>query len=251
MDRRNVFRSMAGVLLTALVADAQQRGGGVPRIGVLTFTGMTAALQEAFRQGLRDHGYIEGRNVLLEWLAAEGRTDRAKVLAVELVQLRVDIIVASFTPAVQAAKDATRAIPIVMARAGDPAGTGLVASLARPGGNITGISSISAEMSSKRIQLLRELIPGLTRIGLLINAADPFAKPFVEETQAAAKRTGVRFHIVDVRRPPGDRRSVFRDDEAGSGRRDRSRSSHRTCVAGRRVSGTAPLAFARRPETVR
>ena len=193
---------MAGGLLAApLAAEAQQPAKKVPRIGVLTSTPMTDELQESFRQGLRDHGYVEGQNIVVEWRAAEGRADRAKALAVELVALKVDVIVAIFTPAVQAAKDATSVIPIVMAPAGAPVATGLVTSLARPGGNITGIAGLDAELQGKRIQLLQELIPGLTRVGLLINAADPFAKPFVYETQVAAKRTGVRIQIVDVRRP--------------------------------------------------
>src|SRR5438477_7804727 len=190
-----------GLLVAPLVAEAQQQAGKVPRIGVLTSNPMTAALQEAFRQGLRDHAYVEGQNIRVEWRAAEGRTDRAKALAEELVGLKVDVIVAIFTPAVRAAKAATSTIPVVMAPAGAPVATGLVASLARPGGNITGIAGLDAELQGKRIELLRELIPGLTRVGLLINAADPFAKPFVDEAQVAAKRTGVQIHIVDVRRP--------------------------------------------------
>jgi ABC-type uncharacterized transport system substrate-binding protein len=189
------------LLVVALVAEAQPQVGKVPRIGVLTFTELTAALQEAFRQGLRDHGYVEGQNVLVEWRAAEGRPDRAKALAAELVELKVDVIVANLTPAVQAAKDATSTIPIVMASAGDPVGTGFVASLARPGGNITGMTGISAELSGKRIELLRELIPSLTRVGLVVNASNPFAKPFVAETRAAAKRAGIQLHVEDVRRP--------------------------------------------------
>lgn len=100
------------LLVAALVTEAQQQAAKMPRIGVLTFTQMTAALQEAFRQGLRDHGYVEGQNILVEWRAAEGQPDRAKALAVELVQLKVDVIVANLTPAVQAAKDATSTIPI-------------------------------------------------------------------------------------------------------------------------------------------
>ena len=210
VNQRQVVLSLPGtrlaivvllLLVAALVAEAQQQAGQVPRIGVLTFTQMTAALQEAFRQGLRDHGYVEGQNILVEWRAAEGRPDRAKALAVELVQLKVDVIVANLTPAVQAAKDATSTIPIVMASAGDPVGTGFVASLARPGGNITGMTGISAELSGKRIELLRELIPGLTRVGLLVNASNPFAKSLVDETRVAAKRIGVQLYVVDVRRP--------------------------------------------------
>jgi putative ABC transport system substrate-binding protein len=201
MDRRTFLAGTGAVLLAApLAADAQQPAK-VPRIGVLTSNPMTAALQEAFRQGLQDHSYVEGQNILVEWRAAEGRTDRAKALAEELVGLKVDVIVAIFTPAVRAAKDVTSTIPIVMAPAGAPVATGFVASLARPGGNITGLAGLDAELQGKRIQLLRELIPDLTRLGLLINAADPFAKSFVDEAQVAAKRTGVQIHIVDVRRP--------------------------------------------------
>jgi putative ABC transport system substrate-binding protein len=201
MERRAFVGALTGGLLAApLVAQAQQ-ASKVPRVGVLTTTPTTAILQEAFRQGLRDHGYIEGQNILVEWRAAEGRADRAKVLAVELVGLKVDVIVAIFTPAVQAAKDATSTIPIVMAPAGAPVATGLVASLARPGGNITGIAGLDAELQGKRLELLREFIPHLTRVSLLINAADPFAKPFVSEAQVAAKRTGIQIHVVGVHRP--------------------------------------------------
>ena len=199
MPRRAFMAIIAGGLLAAPLAAGAQQVGKVPRIGVLTFTPMTTGLQEAFRQGLRDHGYVEGQNILLEWRAAEGRPDRARALAVELVQLNVDVIVANLTPAVQAAKDVTSTIPIVMASAGD-LGTGFVASLARPGGNITGLTGISAELAGKRLELLRELIPALTRVGFLISPANPFTRALVEETRVAAKRTGVHLHVVDVRR---------------------------------------------------
>ena len=201
VKRRDFLIATGAILAAPLAAEAQQQTVKVSRIGVLTSEPMTAVLQEAFREGLRDHGYVEGQNILVEWRTAEGRTDRTNVLAAELVGLKVDVIVAIFTPAVQAAKDATSVIPIVMAPAGAPVATGLVTSLARPGGNITGIAGLDAELQGKRIQLLQELIPGLTRVGLLINAADPFAKPFVYEAQVAAKSTGVRINIVDVRRP--------------------------------------------------
>jgi putative ABC transport system substrate-binding protein len=189
------------LLAVAPVGEAQQQATKLPRIGVLTFTQMTTSFQELLRQGLREEGYVEGQNVVVEWRAAEGRPDRAKALAEELVQLNVDVIVANLTPAVQAAKNATSTIPIVMAAAGDPVGTGFVASLARPGGNITGVTGISAELAGKRIALLRELIPGLKRVGLLVNNSNPFAKSLVDETQAAAKRTGILLDAIDVRRP--------------------------------------------------
>jgi putative tryptophan/tyrosine transport system substrate-binding protein len=197
--RRFLLMSLAGALASPLTAAAQQKGK-VPRIGVLAFTEISGALQEGFREGLREHGYTEGANIVVEWRAAEGRRERATALAAELVQLNVDVIVANLTPAVLAAKNATRTIPIVMASAGDPVGTGFVASLARPGGNITGMTGISAQLAGKRLELLRELAPGLTRVGLLMNGANPFAKPLVEETQVAAKKTGVHLHVADVRR---------------------------------------------------
>jgi ABC-type uncharacterized transport system substrate-binding protein len=189
------------VLATPLAAHAQQPAGELPRIGVLVFTPMAKAVQDGFRQGFRDHGYIEGQNILVEWRSAEGRTDRANAMAAELVRLKVNVIVAEFTPAVQAAKNATPTIPIVMASAGDPVATGLVASLARPGGNVTGLSNVAAELSGKRFELLRELLPGVTRVGLLIHGADPLDKAFVDGTQTAASSAGIQLHIATVPRP--------------------------------------------------
>ena len=202
MDRRRfLLTSLAGALAAPLTAEAQQHDRTQPRIGVLMFNPMARDFQEGFLENLRDHGYIDGQNILVEWRMAAGRTDRAQALAEELVRLGVNVIVAVTTPAVQAAKNATRTIPIVMAAAGDPVGTGFVASLARPGGNITGISSIAAELSAKRIELLRELIPGLTRVALLALGASPFSKPLVDETRIATKRVGIQLQVLDVRHP--------------------------------------------------
>jgi putative tryptophan/tyrosine transport system substrate-binding protein len=193
---------VAGILLLLvmpLITEAQPHEGKLPRIGVLAFTSLTTAQQAEFRQALCDHGYVEGQNGLVEWRAAEGRPDRARALADDLIGLKVDIIVAMTTGAVEAAKNATNTIPIVM-MAGEPVGSGLVASLARPGGNITGVSQIAAELSAKRIELLRELIPSLTRVAVLINEASPFARPLLEETRTATKRAGIRLQVLDVRR---------------------------------------------------
>jgi len=204
LQQANNALCVAAFVLLSLVAprvSEAQQSEKLPRIGVLTFTQMAPAFQEPLRQGLREHGYVEGQSILIEWRAAEGRPDRAKALARELVELKVDIIVANLTPAVQAAKEATSTIPIVMAAAGDPIGTGFVVSLARPGGNITGMTGISAELAGKRIELLRELVPGLKQVGLLVNASNPFAKSLVGETRDAAKRSGIQLHVVDVRRP--------------------------------------------------
>jgi len=195
MRRRSLLAALLGVPLAVL---AQSRDG-LPRIGVLTWVSPRREFQDAFRRGLREAGYVEGKNLLVEWRSAEGSVERAEKAAAELVASKVALIVAVLTPAVQAAKKATRTIPIVMAYAGDPVGAGLVKNLARPEGNVTGLSATSAEISGKRIELLRELIPGLARVGVLINGADAFAKPFVAENVAAGKRARVAIEIVDVR----------------------------------------------------
>lgn len=197
------FAAVLAVLLLTVpfATEAQQPARPVPRIGVLMFTPGTKAFQEAFRQGLREHGYVEGQNIAVEWRSAEGSIARANALAAELVRLKVGLIVAELTPAVQAAKQATHAIPIVMAPAGEPVATGLVASLAHPGGNITGFSNIAAELSGKRLELLREIVPDLARVGMLIHGADPLDKLFVEQTQAAAARNSIHLQIARVPRP--------------------------------------------------
>lgn len=139
--------------------------------------------------------------MIVEWRAAEGSPDRAKWLAEELVRLKVNVIVAVATPAVQAAKSATGTIPIVMAAAGDPVATGLVASLARPGGNITGISSLAAELTGKRIELVREAIPHLDRLAVLIHGGSSFSKSIVAEARKAATTADIRLQVLDVRHP--------------------------------------------------
>jgi putative ABC transport system substrate-binding protein len=191
----------AGLGLAAAIAAQAQPSRDTPRIGVLVVTPKAKAVQDGFRQGFRDHGYVEGHNIVIEWRSADGRTERAKAMAAELVRLKMNVIVAEFTPAVQAAKDATSTIPIVMAPAGDPVATGLVASLARPGGNVTGLSNVAAELSGKRFELLREFLPGVARVGLLINGADPLDKAFVDATRTAASGAGIQLHVATVPRP--------------------------------------------------
>jgi putative ABC transport system substrate-binding protein len=196
---------LAVVLALSVLAPVPSQGqppaGDVPRIGVLTFVAMTNVVQDDFRQGLREHGYVEGKNIVVEWRSAEGRPDRADIMVAELVRLKVAVIVAEFTPAVLAAKKATHTIPIVMASAGDPVTTGLVASLSRPGGNITGFTNLAVELSGKRLDLLREAVPGLKRVGLLVQGADPLDKVFVSETRKAAARAGIEFNVERVPRP--------------------------------------------------
>lgn len=180
--------------LVALPAKAQD----VPRVGVMTFTTLTQDFRDAFTAGLRAEGYVEGGNIRIEWRSADGRAEQAARAAAELVALKVDVIVASLTPAVQAAHKATRSIPIIMAPAGDPIQQGFAASLARPGGNVTGLTGV--ELSPKRVELLREMVPGLKKIALLLNRADPsFAGVMSRGTEAGAKQFGIEVRSYSVK----------------------------------------------------
>src|SRR5262249_15305262 len=150
------------------------------------------------RQGLRDLGYIEGQNIRFEFRSAEGQINRLPELAAELVRLKVDVIVTWFTPTAVAAKQATREIPIVMAETGDPIGTGLVMSLRRPGGNVTGIASVTAELAGKSVQLIREMLPSARRVTVLGNAPAPFSKPFLEQIQLGGEATGTAINPIRI-----------------------------------------------------
>jgi len=195
--------TIVALLLTPLAAWAQQAGRS-PRIGWLSFaigspTGME--LVGAFRQGLREHGWVEGQNIVIEYRSAEGRAERFPDLAAELVRLQVDVLVASGEPAILALKRATTTIPIVMAISADPVGTGLVASLARPGGNVTGLSILAKEVAGKRLELLKEVVPRASRVAVLWNAAYPGKALELRETQSAAQVLGVSLRPVEVRAP--------------------------------------------------
>jgi len=183
---------MAGAL--PLAAHAQQK---IPRIGVLV-TSEPGAMGP-FREALRDIGYIDGQTIQLDMQVANGRIDRLPAMAEELVRSRVDIIIASQTPAVIAAKNATRDIPIVMGAAGDPIGTGLITNLARPEANVTGLSATSAELAAKNLELIREILPNARRVGVVGNATDPFVKPFLEQIQNGARMMRLDIHPVLVR----------------------------------------------------
>src|SRR5215813_1687449 len=152
-----------------------------------------------FSEGLREFGYIDGQNMQIEFRSAEGKLDRLPSLAAELVDLKVDIIVASETPAVQAAKRATTEIPIVMAPSGDPVGTGLISSLSRPGGNVTGLSAATAELAGKSLELAREILPSAGRVAALADPKNPFTKPFLEQIHIAAQALGVQVVATMVR----------------------------------------------------
>ena len=196
--RRREFLTFASVAVLSPLASAAQQPK-VPTIGALVI-GNTDPEEfwRVFRQGLRDLGYVEGQNIRFEFRSAEGQANRLPELAAELVRLKVDVIVTWFTPPTQAAKQATRQIPIVMADAGDPVGMGLVASLARPGGNVTGIAGMTAELSGKCIELIREMLPAARRVTALANATDPFSKPFLEQIQLAGEASGTTINPVRI-----------------------------------------------------
>jgi putative ABC transport system substrate-binding protein len=203
MDRRQLLVVLGTGALAARLASFALAQDKVWRIGMLetVSTTLNAANLGAFRQGLRELGYVEGRNLIIEYRSADGHAERFPDLATELVRLKVDLIVTRGTPAALAAKNATRTIPVVMANAGDPVGSGIVATLARPGGNVTGLSSVPAELDPKRLELIRELVPGGARIAILQNMGSPNNPPQWKEIESAARVLGVQPQLLDVRKP--------------------------------------------------
>ena len=175
-------------LALSSVAEAQQPKK-VPRIAYLSSSPIISANTEAFQQGLRDLGYIEGKNIVIEWRFAEGNRDRLRALAAELVRLKVDVIVASGGGDTRAAKEVSATIPIVMAQTDDPVASGFVASLARPGGNITGQSTLSPELSGKRLELLKEVVPKVSRVAVFGTSSSPGDTPVLSETKLAEPRS--------------------------------------------------------------
>jgi putative ABC transport system substrate-binding protein len=212
LKKAAVSSILIAVVLLALgvIAEAQQPAK-VPRIGYLTANSPSAmaARNEAFRQGLRGLGYLEGKNMVIEYRYAEGKLDRLPALAAELVRLKVDIIVSGGSVPTGAAKEATATIPIVMTNDGDPVGNGFVASLARPGGNITGLSTVAPELSGKRLELLIEIIPRLSRVAVFGTSTQPDNAQVLKEVDIAAGAFGVKLQVLDVRSPK-DIETAFR-----------------------------------------
>jgi putative ABC transport system substrate-binding protein len=201
MDRRMFLGTLAGGLLAAPLAAGAQQAGKVYRIGYLAPDSGPSLSSEAFRQGLRDLGWVEGRNIVIEYRWAGGRRERLADLATELVQLKVDIILGSTTPGALAAKKATKTIPIVIPVSNDPVGSGLVESLARPGGNVTGFSFIAQDMTQKRLELLKEVDPGITRVAALLNPTHPRSAAELSEGEVAARELGMQLQVLAVRNP--------------------------------------------------
>ena len=193
---------MAGSLTVARPAEAQQRTT-TPHVGVLVAESAPHPFTEAFRSGMRELGYVEGRTVSIEWRYADGLFARAVELATEIARLKVAVIAAHHTPAVKAAMAITSTIPIVMSPAGAPLQVGLVKSLSQPGGNVTGLSSMEAELGSKRLQLLVDIIPVLRRVAILGAKTDPFTGPYVQDFQNAATSIGLQLQPILVDGPLG------------------------------------------------
>jgi len=203
MRRREFIAFLGGAAVAWPIAAWAQQAGKVWRIGMLETTSATlnAANVEAFRSALRRLGYIEGQNLVIEYRSADGRAERLPELAAELIRIKSDIIVTRGTPPALAAKNATKTIPIVMAAIGEPVESGLVASLPRPGGNITGLSAFTTELAAKRIELLKELVPRMARVGLLDNMSNRSVPPQWDETKFAAQAFRIEAHLFDVRKP--------------------------------------------------
>jgi ABC-type uncharacterized transport system substrate-binding protein len=202
LGRRKFLATLGGAAAAWPLATRAQQGGKLATIGLLG-SGTAAAQSQwtaAFVQRMRELGWTEGPNLRIEYRWAEGHTERLAELADELVRLKVDVIVTHNTPPPVAAKQATSVIPIVFATAGDPVGTGLVASLARPGSNVTGLSSQSPDAAGKRLELLRELVPGLRRLAVLADVGNPFTEREKGEVQRAAPTLGLELAAVEIRR---------------------------------------------------
>jgi len=246
------FALTAVILVSVHLAEAQQPAK-IPRIGYLTASSLSVnpARIEAFRQGLRELGYIEGKNIVIEWRSSEGKADRLPALAAELVRLKVDVIVTSGPVATRAAKEATTTIPIVMAQDIDPVGSGFVASLARPGGNITGLSTFRPELSGKQLELLKEIVPRLSRVAVLGTSTQPGYAQQLREVELAAGALGVQLQYFDVL-DPKDIETAFL--AASKGRADAVlmmvaggvASSQRTQIVDLAVKSRLPVMYSER-----
>ena len=210
MDRR-VFISGAVAVLAAPPAAGAQPAGKVYRIGFLGLSSPAsyAANLQAFRQGLRDLGYHEGKNISIEYRWAEERNERLPALAAELVRLNPDVLVTHATPGIRAAQQATSTIPIIMGTSADPVRLGFVKSLARPGGNTTGVASQLIDLAAKRLELLKEAVPNLRQVAVLSNLANAAAREAVRETEVAARKLGVRVWSFEVKTEPTELETVF------------------------------------------
>jgi putative tryptophan/tyrosine transport system substrate-binding protein len=199
----NLLIALFAMLLPSPYLAEAQQPKRIPRIGFLApgSPSSDSPRVDPFRQGLQELGYTEGQNIVIELRFAEGKSERLPALVAELIQLKVDVIVLSGTPAAQVAKRATTTIPIVMGTSADPVGTELVASLARPGGNVTGLSTLGSDLSGKRLELLKEVVPGVSRIAVLYNPTNQSVPALLKETKIAAQSLGVQVQFLEARAP--------------------------------------------------
>jgi ABC-type uncharacterized transport system substrate-binding protein len=212
MNKGGWSSTLVAAMLLAVCAQAQQPKK-VPRIGLLVPDSKSAASirTEAFRQGLHELGYVEGQNIVIEYRFADGKMDRFPDLAADLARLKVDIIVSAGGNGItRAAQQATNTIPIVMTNVLDPVGSGFIASLARPGGNITGLTAISSDLAGKRLELVKETFPKASRIAVLLDPGDASKVVELKEVQAAAHSLGIKLQSIEVR-SPADFESAFKD----------------------------------------
>ncbi len=251
MNRRTAIRRLATFFLTTASLAHAQQPKKIPRVGHLAAPPPSAISSriEAFRQGLRELGYVEGKNIVIEWRSSEGKADRLPGLATELVRLKVDVIVTSGPPATRAAKEATSTIPIVMALDNDPVGSGVVASLARPGGNITGLSTLAPELSGKQLELLKEIVPKLSRVAVFGTSTNPGNAQMLREVELAAGAFGVKLQFLDILGPK-DIETAFR--AASKGRANALlvlpspvAAAHRTQIAELAVKSRLPAIYYR------
>ena len=200
MRRREFVALLGSTAISWPLAARAQQPKKIPRLCFLTFNSVTSQSTrfDAFFEGLRDLGYLDGQTITIDYLSAEGRGEQFPALAAECLRLKADIIATTTTPATQAAKNTTRTIPIVMLALGDPVGTGLVNSLARPGGNVTGASMMVSELAAKRIELLKTVVPRISRVLVLAYLADPIAPLQVKAVKEAARSLGVTLQVQDI-----------------------------------------------------
>ena len=223
--RQGRFRALSallalGLLAAPLIAEAQQPSMKTARIGYVSLRSGPEHQEEAFRQGLRELGYVEGQNISVEYRWADWKPDRIPALAEELVRLKVDVIVSAGggTVTVLAVKKATKTIPVVFVTGGDPVSTGLVASLARPGGNLTGVSFLTSELNAKRLDLLKAAVPGVSRVAVLTNPANPLTAGALKELEGAARALKVKLQVLEARDPQAidDAFAAMKRERAGA-----------------------------------
>jgi putative ABC transport system substrate-binding protein len=203
MAKRFFGLTLIALLFALSYSASAQQERKIPHVGYLTVSSLSSnvARIEAFRQGMRELGYVEGRNIVIEWRSGDGKVERQSELAAELVRLKVDVIVTSGPTMTRAAKQATATIPIVMAFDSDPVGNGFIAGLARPGGNITGLSALSPELSGKQLELLREVVPRLPRVAVLGTSTEPGNAQTLREIELAARAFGVKLQYLEIADP--------------------------------------------------